>query len=80
MYHALAPITAAAPGDLTDRLRADLDWFFAGLGQGINADGLSAARSQALVRMNALSDYDLACMGLSRTDIPAFVFADLFDP
>lgn len=60
------------------RLRAMLDTFFAGLGQGFNAYLHSRSRMDQIERLNALSDQELAERGLAREDIPRHVFRDIF--
>ncbi len=59
-------------------IRAQLDAFFVGLGQGFNAYLESNSRMQEIARLNALSDADLTAMSLKREDIPRHVFRDLF--
>ncbi|WP_238366957.1 hypothetical protein [Mesobacterium pallidum] len=58
--------------------RAALDRYFAGLGQGVNAHLASRDRLDRILALNALSDDELALLGIARDDIPAFVFRDLF--
>ena len=62
-----------APG-----LRARLDAFFATIGQGMNAYMESRSRMHQINRLNALSDEELAEMGLKRDEIPRHVFRDIF--
>ena len=57
--------------------RARLDWFFAGVGQGLNTAALTRARLGDVAALEGMSDAELAAMGLVRADIPAHVFADL---
>lgn len=59
-------------------LDARLDAYFAALGQGVNAHTLRQERRDLLLWLNARSDAELARMGLSRAQIPAHVFGDLF--
>lgn len=59
-------------------LKARLDLYFTELGLGLNAGALCRERQDILLWLNAKSEAELALMGLSRKDIPAFVFADLF--
>ena len=59
-------------------LTARLDDYFAGLGQGFNARALRDARMNRLVALDAMTDAELAGLGLTRDDIPGHVFADLF--
>ena len=59
-------------------LEARVDLYFLSLGLGVNAAELKRERQEILCWLNAKSDAELALMGLSRPDIPAFVFRDLF--
>ncbi|MFB9150347.1 DUF1127 domain-containing protein [Roseovarius ramblicola] len=68
--------------DLTIRFlsaawRRDLDLFMAEHAPGMNAYMLTRARLASVARMHALSDAELAGMGLARRDIPAFVMEDI---
>ncbi|MRH21505.1 DUF1127 domain-containing protein [Rhodovulum strictum] len=65
----------SVPGGMSERL----DLFFAGLGQGFNAYTLRRARMREIQNLNACSDAQLARMGLTREDIPGYVFRDLFN-
>lgn len=58
--------------------RARLDAFLASMGQGFNAYLERRSRMHEVQELNALSDQDLAKMGLKREDIPHHVFRDLF--
>ncbi|SIO41521.1 protein of unknown function [Rhodovulum sp. ES.010] len=62
------------PGGMGERL----DLFFAGLGMGFNAYSLRRSRMREIQTLNACSDAQLARMGLTRDDIPGYVFRDLF--
>jgi uncharacterized protein YjiS (DUF1127 family) len=62
---------------LTPDWRRDLDLFMATRAPGMNAYMLSRNRLASLARMHAMTDRQLAGMGLTRADIPAFVFEDL---
>lgn len=57
--------------------RHDLDVFMAERAPGMNAYMLTRHRLASVARMHALSDAELAAMGLRRRDIPAFVFEDM---
>lgn len=57
--------------------RQDLDLFLAERAAGMNAYILSRRRVDSVMALHALSDRDLAAMGLRRRDIPAFVFEDV---
>ncbi len=59
------------------RVRAMLDTFFAGLGQGFNAYLTARSRMNEVERLNARSDAELARIGLRREDIPRHVFRDI---
>lgn len=61
-------------------LKERIDTYFVGLGLGMNTHLLCEERRDILLWLNAQSDRDLAAMGLSRSEIPAHVFADLFGP
>jgi len=62
----------AAPG-----WRTDLDRFMAENAAGMNGYMLTRRRLACVIRLHGLSDAALAGMGLSRADIPAFVFEDV---
>ncbi len=57
--------------------RRDLDLFMAEHAPGMNAYMLSRHRLSSVIRLHAMTDQQLAAMGLTRADIPAFVFEDL---
>lgn len=57
--------------------RRDLDLFLAEHAAGMNAYMISRTRLASLAQMHSLNDSELAAMGLSRKDIPAFVFEDI---
>lgn len=59
------------------RLRAALDTFFAELGQGFNAYLATQPKVREIERLYALTDKELAEIGLAREDIPRHVFRDL---
>ncbi len=58
-------------------LRGKIDQYFVNLGLGVNPAGLRRARLREIVVLEAKSDAELAGMGLTRDDIPRFVFRDL---
>lgn len=68
----------ATHSDVSTGLRAQLDRFFASLGQGFNAYLEARSRSEEIERLNALSDAQLARMGLTRNEIVYHVFRDRF--
>lgn len=76
MFETITIRTGAQP--FSPRLKATLDTFFAGLGQGFNAYLASGPKFEEIERLYALSDEELAEMGLDRDDIPRHVFRDLF--
>lgn len=57
--------------------RRDLDLFLAEHAAGMNGYMISRKRLASLVEMYSLSDSELAAMGLTHKDIPAFVFEDI---
>jgi len=62
------------PGGMSERL----DMFFAGLGMGFNAYSMRRARMREIQQLNACSDAQLSRIGISRDDIPRYVFRDIF--
>ncbi|PTW51005.1 MULTISPECIES: hypothetical protein [Rhodovulum] len=65
----------SVPGGMAERL----DLFFAGLGLGVNPYGLRRARMREIQNLNACSDAQLAKLGITRDEIPRYVFRDLFN-
>ncbi|GAA6163776.1 hypothetical protein NBRC116590_14800 [Pelagimonas sp. KU-00592-HH] len=59
------------------RLLQRIDMFLASQGMGFNAGTERRRRLHEAYALDALSDCELAYMGMNRADIPAFVFADL---
>ncbi|MDP2580844.1 hypothetical protein Q8W37_12955 [Shimia thalassica] len=59
------------------RLLQRLDLFLVSQGMGFNAGTEKRRRLHDAFALDALSDCQLAYMGMTRADIPAFVFADL---
>jgi hypothetical protein len=57
--------------------RRDLDLFMAERAPGMNGYMLTRARLASVARLHAMSDAELAAMGLDRRDIPAFVMEDI---
>lgn len=72
-------MTAIARHQINAGMRAQLDAFFASLGQGVNAYLTSKGRLEEIKKLNALSDRELGAMGLARSDISRHVFRDIFD-
>ena len=57
--------------------RRALDLFMAERAPGMNGYMLTRARLASVARLHAMSDAELAAMGLDRRDIPAFVMEDI---
>lgn len=57
--------------------REALDRYLVQHAHGMNGYMLSRGRIESLIRLHALSDVDLARMGLTRDALPAFVFEDI---
>lgn len=70
-------ISCVTPRFLPAGWRRDLDLFLAERAAGMNGYMLSQRRVESVMRLHALSDRDLATLGLKRRDIPAFVFEDV---
>jgi hypothetical protein len=70
-------ISCVTPRFLPAGWRRDLDLFLAERAAGMNGYMLSQRRVESVMRLQSLSDRDLAAMGLKRRDIPAFVFEDV---
>ena len=63
---------------LSPRQSMQLDWFLADTGLGCNPAQDRAAREAEFARLSALPDGALRSMGLSRQDLAAHVYRDLF--
>ncbi|MEM6479076.1 MAG: hypothetical protein AAF841_05830 [Pseudomonadota bacterium] len=61
-------------------LEARVDAYFIEMGMGLNSYTIRRERKDILCWLNAKSDGELMLMGLSRKDLPEFVFGDLFSP
>lgn len=57
----------------TPALDLAIDQFLAGVGFGFNPAQMKRAFRRDALRLNAKSDAELARLGISRADIPAFV-------
>lgn len=66
--------TARSAGAFSDRL----DSFFTSLGQGFNAYIERRSRSEEIRRLEAMTDAELAAIGISRDRILHHVFRDIF--
>ncbi|MDD9706924.1 MAG: hypothetical protein QUV10_03495 [Paracoccaceae bacterium] len=64
--------------DTRARLMARVDAFFATLGQGMNAYMHRKSRMDEIEALHAKSDAELAEIGITRDDIPRYVFRDTF--
>ncbi|MEH6751759.1 MAG: hypothetical protein V7698_15875 [Paracoccaceae bacterium] len=64
--------------DTRARLMARVDAFFATLGQGMNAYMHRKSRMDEIETLHAKSDAELAEIGITRDDIPRYVFRDTF--
>ncbi|KZY35745.1 MAG: hypothetical protein RIA08_00155 [Roseovarius sp.] len=70
--------TATTNFHATDAKQGVLSRFFASFMRGLEAHHRVASRRQAIEKLEAKSDEELAKMGLKRDDIPYYVFRDLF--
>lgn len=61
---------------LSDEQRARFDGFFATLGQGFNAYLERLSRADQVRRLDAMSDDELARIGIGRDEIVRHVFRD----
>lgn len=59
-------------------IREQLDSFFTALGQGMNAYMERRSHMKEIVALNAKSDEELSLLGITRHDIPRYVFRDIF--
>ncbi|MDP5334951.1 MAG: hypothetical protein NWT12_04500 [Paracoccaceae bacterium] len=64
--------------DTRARLMARIDAFLSTLGQSVNAYMHRKSRMDEIEALNALSDVELAKIGITRDDIPRHVFRDMF--
>lgn len=55
-----------------------LDLYFASMGLGCNPYHLRRSRMRQIQNLNACSDDQLARLGITRDDIPRYVFRDVF--
>ncbi len=62
--------------DLSPALRAQTDRFFARLGQGFNSYLERLSRRSEVERLDAMSDAELARLGVTRDRIVQYVFRD----
>jgi Domain of unknown function (DUF1127). len=62
--------------DFSPRMRAQIDRFFASLGQGFNAYLEARSRRDQIERLQVMSDAQLARLGITRDRIVHYVFRD----
>lgn len=62
--------------DFSPRMRAQIDRFFASVGQGFNAYVEARSRRDQIERLQMMSDAQLAARGISRDGIVQYVFRD----
>lgn len=65
-------------GETRRKMLARVDAFFATLGQGMNAYMHRKSRSDEIEALHAKTDAELAKIGITRDDIPRYVFRDVF--
>ena len=63
--------------DFSPRMRAQIDRFFASIGQGFNAYLEARSRRDQIERLQVMSDAQLAQLGITRDRIVHYVFRDL---
>jgi uncharacterized protein YjiS (DUF1127 family) len=59
-------------------IRSGFAHFFAALGTAMTSYMERRSRADQIARLNALSDAQLAKLGITRDGIPAYVFRDMF--
>lgn len=62
--------------DFSPRLRAQIDRFFASVGQGFNAYVEARSRRDQIERLQVMSDAQLGKLGINRDGIVQYVFRD----
>jgi len=65
-------------GFANSAIQSRIDLFFLERGLGLNPFPLVKQRLASILMLDAMSDADLAAMGLTRDDIVPFVFEDCF--
>ncbi|MCA2010831.1 DUF1127 domain-containing protein [Pararhodobacter sp. CCB-MM2] len=65
-----------ATTDFSPRIRAQIDRFFAAMGQGFNAYLEARSRRDQIERLQMMSDAQLAELGINRDKIVHYVFRD----
>lgn len=69
----MAYVTA---NDFSPRMRAQIDRFFASVGQGFNAYVEARSRRDQIERLQVMSDAQLGKLGINRDGIVQYVFRD----
>lgn len=62
--------------DFSPRMRAQIDRFFASVGQGFNTYLEARSRRDQIERLQVMSDEQLANLGIKRDGIVQYVFRD----
>jgi len=62
--------------DFSPRMRAQIDRFFASVGQGFNAYVEARSRRDQIERLQVMSDAQLDKLGINRDGIVQYVFRD----
>lgn len=62
--------------DFSPRMRAQIDRFFASVGQGFNAYVEARSRRDQIERLQVMSDAQLGKLGINRDGIVQYVFHD----
>ncbi len=63
---------------LPTSLRDQIDHFFSSLGQGMNAYMERRSHMSEIIALNEMTDQELAKLGITRDEIPRYVFRDIF--
>ena len=72
----ISSLAFTTTADFSPRMRAQIDRFFASVGQGFNAYVEARSRRDQIEKLQVLSDADLARLGITRDKIVAYVFRD----
>jgi len=70
------PMAYVSQSDLRSTVRAQMDRFFASIGQGFNAYLVALSRSEQVETLMGYSDEQLARLGITRDRIVEYVFRD----
>lgn len=74
----IVPPLIAANSPLSPEAAAALDLYLCTEAPGFNLSRQRARREREFARLHALPDAALAAMGLTRADLPRWLFRDLF--